>query len=100
LSDVLDAGAGLSVDREAVREAIRRRLAANQRPGGRRGQPSFDVGIDQLFRERRGAGVAFKNGSDEARSISIAWRASRADKPPALSTIRNRVAYLLKIAEG
>jgi hypothetical protein len=90
---------GLSVDREAVQEAIRRRVAADQKPGGRRGQPSFDAEIDQLYRERRAAGAAFKNVSDEARSISITWRGHRARKAPALSTIRNRVAYLLRIAE-
>ena len=98
LGDVLDADAGLSVDREAIREAIRR-LAANRSPGGRRGQPSFDAEIEQLFRERRAAGAVIKSVSDEARAISSAWQASRAHKPPAHSTIRNYVANLLRVAE-
>ena len=99
LGDVLDADAGLSVDREAIREAIRR-LAADRSPGSRRGRPSLDVEIEQLFRERRAAGAVIKSVSDEARAISSAWRASRAHAPPAPSTIRNYVAKLLRIAEN
>ena len=98
LRDVLADGADLYLDCEAVREAIRRRVAANQRPGGRRGQPSFDAEIEQLYRQRRTDGAVFKNVSDEARSILIEWSASSAAKPPAHSTIRNCVT-LLRIAE-
>jgi len=99
LGDVLDADAGLSVDREIIREAIRR-WAADRIPGGRRGRPGFDAEIEQLFRERRAAGAAINSTSDEARAIQSAWRASLAHAPPGLSTIRKCVARLLKNAQN
>jgi hypothetical protein len=98
LGDVLDAEAGLSVDRDSIREAIRR-LSDNRSSARRRGRPSGGAEIEQLYRERRDADVLLKNASDEARAIATAWRASRVQKPPAHSTIRNCVAKLMRIAE-